>query len=189
MQASCSSPSFLHQQTTPNQTKTRQQPAQHLTANIPQWPPRQTRRCSSSPSPSLRTCTRTRPPRRRPWCRVADLRGDPAAALAAPCTEVFSMFGTSAAFLDDRLAPFVAEIDRGRLLGYRGSAYGQLEALMHHGDVVSPEGRALVALIGWDSKDAHLAQRGDGKLIDKHIHYVREDRKSVDMYHVDLTQL
>ncbi|KAM4059668.1 Dimeric alpha-beta barrel [Hirsutella rhossiliensis] len=121
--------------------------------------------------------------------RAPALRGDALAALAAPCTEVFSAYGAAQSFLDDRMTPFADNVDAGRLPGYRGSAYGRFDRLLHHGSLASPDGIVVVILIGWDSKDAHMAQRGEGKLIDQHIHYVREDRESVDLYHVSLTKL
>ncbi|PNY28151.1 Uncharacterized protein TCAP_01916 [Tolypocladium capitatum] len=116
------------------------------------------------------------------------LRGDVGAALDAPCTEVFTAYGTADGFLESRMAPFAANVDAGRLPGHHGSAFGQLDILTQHG-VTAPDGNKLAIILGWDTKEAHLAQRGDGKLIDNNIHYLRDDRQSVDLYHVKLTKL
>lgn len=105
-------------------------------------------------------------------CAVADsylfyrapaLRGDALAALAAPCTEVFSAHGAAESFLDHRVQPFAEAVDAGRLPGYRGSAYGRFHRISHHGSLPARDGIVVIMLIGWESKDAHLAQRGEGK--------------------------
>ncbi|KND90129.1 hypothetical protein TOPH_05241 [Tolypocladium ophioglossoides CBS 100239] len=116
------------------------------------------------------------------------LRGDVGAALNAPCTEVFTAYGATDGFLESRMKPFAANVAAGHLPGHHGSAFGQFEVLTQDG-VIAPDGNTVSMILGWDTKEAHLAQRGDGKLIDNNVHYVREDRQSVDMYHVKLTKL
>ena len=90
------------------------------------------------------------------------LRGNLAAALDAPCTEVFTAYGASDSFLDARLMPFASAIANARLLGHHGSAYGRFDLVAQHG-VDAPHGITVSLLIGWDTKAAHMAQRGEGK--------------------------
>ncbi|KAJ6445845.1 dimeric alpha-beta barrel [Purpureocillium lavendulum] len=116
------------------------------------------------------------------------LRGDAAAALAAPCTEVFTAYGCSPDWLDARMKPFANNVNAARLGGLHGSAYGQFD-LLAQGGVEAPAGITVSFILGWDSKATHMGHRGEGKLIDNNIHYVRDDRKSVDMYHVMLKRL
>ncbi|PHH72395.1 hypothetical protein CDD83_4983 [Cordyceps sp. RAO-2017] len=83
------------------------------------------------------------------------------------------------------MAPFAATFDPALLAGFHAVAYGPLRFLAGP----APDGAAAVMLLGWDSREAHLAHKGDGKHIDKHIHHVRQDRESVDVYHVSLSEL
>ncbi|UNI21033.1 hypothetical protein JDV02_007063 [Purpureocillium takamizusanense] len=106
--------------------------------------------------------------------------GDVAAALGAPCTEVFTAYGASPDWLDARMKPFAAAVSAAHLQGYHGSAYGQFDLLAQAG-VEAPAGITISFILGWDSKAAHLSHRGEGKLIDNNLHYVNSDRKSTDM--------
>ncbi|KAK9439268.1 uncharacterized protein G6M90_00g098330 [Metarhizium brunneum] len=116
------------------------------------------------------------------------VRGSLSATLNAPCTEVFTAYGTSDTWLEMRMKPFADNVDAANLPGHHGSFYGQYDVLMHDSHDV-PEGTTVSMMLGWDSKEAHLAERGEGKVIDKNIHYTREERRSVDMYHVKLNRL
>ncbi|QUC18335.1 uncharacterized protein UV8b_02576 [Ustilaginoidea virens] len=118
----------------------------------------------------------------------ANVRGSLSAALNAPCTEVFTAYGASDTWLEMRMKPFAAGVDAASPPAYHGSFYGEYDVLMHDAPA-PPAGNTVGILLGWDSKEAHLAQRGEGKAIDQNIHYVREERKSVDMYHVNLKRL
>jgi quinol monooxygenase YgiN len=154
------------------------------------------------------------------------VRGSLSATLNAPCTEVFTAYGTSDTWLEMRMKPFAENVDAGSLAGHHGSFYGQYDVLMHDTPNV-PEGNTVSMMLGWDSKEAHLAERGQGKckssslastsalcatttsctipplfqllwharitrktlqdiltqclVIDKNIHFIRDERKSVDM--------
>ncbi|EXV02682.1 AMB domain protein [Metarhizium robertsii] len=110
------------------------------------------------------------------------VRGSLSATLNAPCTEVFTAYGTSDTWLEMRMKPFADNVDAANLPGHHGSFYGQYDVLMHDSHDV-PEGTTVSMMLGWDSKEAHLAERGEGKVIDKNIHYTREERRSVDMPH------
>lgn len=118
----------------------------------------------------------------------AHVRGSLSAALNAPCTEVFSAYGTADNWLEMRMKPFATNVDAANLAGYHGSFYGQYDVLMHDSHN-PPEGNTVSMILGWDSKEAHLAERGEGKEIDNNMRHVREERKSTDMYHVNLKRL
>ena len=90
------------------------------------------------------------------------LRGDAAAALGAPCTEVFTAYGATSDWLDARMKPFANNVSAGRLEGLHGSAYGQFD-LLTQGGVEAPAGITVSFILGWDSKAVHLSHRGEGK--------------------------
>lgn len=87
--------------------------------------------------------------------------GNLQAALSAPCTEFFSAYGVDIDFCEKGMKPFAEGVDKGGVPNYHGSAYGEFEnsnPLRDH-----PSGPSVAIVLGWDSKEAHLAQRGDGK--------------------------
>lgn len=60
------------------------------------------------------------------------------------------------------MKPFAENVDSAKLPGHHGSFYGQYDVLMH--DTPNPpEGNTVSMMLGWDSKEAHLAERGEGK--------------------------
>ena len=75
------------------------------------------------------------------------------AALGAPCTEVFTAFGTGAGF-SENMGNFVKGMDAASPAGYHGTGWGEVVQ-----DIETPGGKkapaALMAL-GWDSMDVHL---------------------------------
>lgn len=91
--------------------------------------------------------------------RVSDGSANLDAALGAPCTEVFTCYGVDEGFLDGHMKPFADGVEAGKPLGFHGSAYGEFEQERED----KPTGPAVRILLGWDSKEAHLAQRGEGK--------------------------
>lgn len=81
-----------------------------------------------------------------------------AAALDAPCTEVFTGSGTEPAFAD-AVGAFKAAVDAEAPPGYHGAAVCDSGA-SGDGD---GSGRVVKLVIGWDSREAHLeakAQKG-----------------------------
>ncbi|KAI9171592.1 hypothetical protein HJFPF1_01078 [Paramyrothecium foliicola] len=114
--------------------------------------------------------------------------GDVAGVLASPCVECFTAYGVEDGWLRDHMAPFAKAVVGGKLPGHHGFAYGQFEQPAEHG-FGFPAGTAVRGLLGWDTVDAHLSQRGEGKLIDNNIHYVRTAQKQLSMFHVYLTQM
>jgi quinol monooxygenase YgiN len=118
------------------------------------------------------------------------IRGDTARVLAAPCVECFTAHGVDPAedWLGARLAPFAAAVTDGNVPGNHGIAYGVFEQPADSGFDLAG-GPAARGLLGWDTVEAHLAARGEGKLIDDNIHHVRGNRKQVDMFHVYLTEM
>ncbi|RCI15610.1 hypothetical protein L249_3432 [Ophiocordyceps polyrhachis-furcata BCC 54312] len=128
---------------------------------------------------------------KRDVIRRLSLAGRPVDALSAPCTEVFFALGTDGDFVHGRLKPFVEALEAEAMHGFHASAWGPLELVACHGDEQQPPSSdasaAAAMLIGWDSKEAHLAHRGDGKAIDRHIQIVRDGRKAVEVCHVKMT--
>jgi quinol monooxygenase YgiN len=84
----------------------------------------------------------------------ATLTHDATAALSAPCTEVVTAYDIEPVFMDNTQL-FVERIE-GKLPGCHGCAYGQVS--FAKGD---EENSAVAKLIiGWDSKEVHLAAKG-----------------------------
>lgn len=101
---------------------------------------------------------KTLPPRHAPF-KVTAAGGSFEAPLEAPTTEVFSCYGVEDGFLERNLRPFAEGLDGGAIPGYHGLAYG---GYVSQGGG-QPEGDTTGLFIGWDSKEAHLAQRGEDK--------------------------
>lgn len=83
---------------------------------------------------------------------------EPAAALGAPCTEVFVAYGVEPGFAA-KTAEFAAGLSRDAVAGYHGNAYGEITTPL----AVGPDGEkgpAVTLLLGWDSKEAHLDAKG-----------------------------
>lgn len=116
------------------------------------------RDAASSRPPTLDS---TLPDSRSLAITLPGVRGNLAAALDAPCTEVFTCHGVDDGFLDANMKPFAKGVDEGRPDGFHGLAYGEFDQPAAGGDL--PAGPAVRILLGWDSKEAHLAQRGEGK--------------------------
>ncbi|KAJ4163293.1 hypothetical protein LMH87_005032 [Akanthomyces muscarius] len=119
----------------------------------------------------------------------AYLHGSIAASLNSPCTEIVTALDADPGFVEDRLKPFTRLFDREPgVPGYHALSYGQWLPVVHDG-VAPPVGLSAGMLIGWDSKEAHFAQRGEGMLIDRYIHHIRGGRKTLGLYHVNFTRL
>ncbi|PTB67127.1 hypothetical protein BBK36DRAFT_1159067 [Trichoderma citrinoviride] len=118
-----------------------------------------------------------------------DSGGDPAVPLEAPCTEIFTSFGAEDDYLENRLKPFAKAIASADPPGLVGAGFADEFAPVRHVGVDEPKAKISVLLQGWNSKADHEAQKGDGKVIDKHIHLVRSGRKSVSLFHVHFEKL
>lgn len=92
----------------------------------------------------------------------AFLHGSASAALASPCTEVFTAFAADPDFLDHRMRPFSKCFDPETMPGFRAAAFGQWRPVVYE-NAPLPVGNTVAMILGWDSKEAHLAQRGEGK--------------------------
>ncbi|KAF6798838.1 hypothetical protein CSOJ01_12601 [Colletotrichum sojae] len=112
---------------------------------------------------------------------------DPAAALGAPCTEVFVAYGVDADFAG-KTAEFAAGLSTGPVAGYHGNAYGEITTPLAVGDD-GEKGPAVTLLLGWDSKEAHLDAKGKPGPISDNIHLLRSGRKDISMYHVNLERV
>jgi len=79
-----------------------------------------------------------------------------AGALDAPCTEVFTAYGAEPAF-PAATAAFAAKVAAEPPAAFRGAA------VCDSGDDVDAadrRGRVVKLLVGWDSREAHLAAKG-----------------------------
>ena len=128
----------------------------------------------------------------------AYLHGSIAASLNRPCTEIVTALDADPGFVEDRLKPFTRLFDREPgVPGYHALSYGQWLPVVHDG-VAPPVGLSAGMLIGWDSKEAHFAQRGEGMrellfptltivslltglVIDRYIHHIRGGRKTLGL--------
>lgn len=135
----------------------------------------------------------------------AFMGGNIAASLNSPCTEVVTAFDAEPNFLQDRIKPFSRLFEREYIQGYHSLCYGQWLPVIYDG-VSPPVGHSAGLFLGWESKEAHLSQRGEGMrtfflpvlffpdpftdyfpAIDRNIHYIRDGRKSLGV--VSNTQL
>ncbi|KAG6040479.1 hypothetical protein E4U41_000422 [Claviceps citrina] len=118
----------------------------------------------------------------------AHARENLSVALNAPCTEVFTAYSTSDSGLEMRMKPVAANVDAASPPGHDGSFHGQYDVLMHDSPR-PPEGDMVSMIHGWNSKEAHLAEKGGDRVIDSNTHRVSKQSKSIDMYHVKLKRL
>ncbi|KAK0729362.1 hypothetical protein B0T21DRAFT_385435 [Apiosordaria backusii] len=105
------------------------------------------------------------------------------AVLKAPCTEVFTAFGTEEGF-DEQVGRFVAAIEGNKPEGYKGAAFGADVKVDGNG-----EERSVRMVIGWVSKEAHVEAKGKPGAIQEHIGELRTKRKAVDLFHVNFKEL
>jgi quinol monooxygenase YgiN len=124
-------------------------------------------------------------PPRQPPTNIRFTGGTVDTALDAPVTEVFSCYAVDDGFLDANLKTFAQALDSAGIPSYHGYAFGSF----HYEAPDQPKGEATRLLIGWDSKEAHLAQKGEGKPLEDIIHHVRSGRQAADMFHVPLTRI
>jgi heme-degrading monooxygenase HmoA len=75
-------------------------------------------------------------------------------------------------------------LDEGKPEGYLGHAYGEtVEDVKKHADQAKEdvkEAKALVLLIGWESKEIHMKFR-ESELFKEQIHLVREKQGGVEL--------
>jgi len=103
----------------------------------------------------------------------------PSILTKAPCVEVATLYNAHEG-LGDNVEKFKSAMDEGMPEGYYGSAFGEVVE-----DVVRPKegavkGRALVLLLGWESKEAHIKFR-DTELFKKNIGLLREKNGGAEM--------
>ncbi|TDZ25856.1 hypothetical protein Cob_v000965 [Colletotrichum orbiculare MAFF 240422] len=115
---------------------------------------------------------------------------DPAAVLAAPCTEVFIAYGAEPGFVG-QTEDFARGLGGapGPVPGFHGHAYGEVSTPLGFGADGDQQGPAVTLLLGWDSKEAHMEAKGKPGPISDNIHLLRTGRKDIAMYHVNLEQV
>jgi quinol monooxygenase YgiN len=82
------------------------------------------------------------------------LEGSPEKALDVPCTEVLTAYGVEPAFIG-QCRDFIVKLDAGKLAGYHGYGLGEVHQDIAK-DSAGEKGPAVILIIGWDSKEAHL---------------------------------
>ncbi|KAK4195174.1 hypothetical protein QBC40DRAFT_316912 [Triangularia verruculosa] len=104
--------------------------------------------------------------------------------LKAPCTEVFTAFGTEEGF-EEQVGRFVTAVDENKPEGYKGADYG--------GEVKVVDGeegeKSVRMVIGWVSKEAHVEAKGKPGAIQENIGELRTKREGVDLFHVNFKEL
>lgn len=60
------------------------------------------------------------------------------------------------------MRPFSKCFDPETMPGFRAAAFGQWRPVVYE-NAPLPVGNTVAMILGWDSKEAHLAQRGEGK--------------------------
>ena len=107
----------------------------------------------------------------------------------APCMEVATFHDVEPGFLGN-VEKIVAALEKGKPKGYHGALYGEvMEKIVRHKDVGKEgvkEGSAVVAMLGWDSKEAHLAFR-ETELFKENIWLLREKTGGAEVGHVPFT--
>jgi len=103
-----------------------------------------------------------------------------------PCTE-FATFFKCEESLVENIAKFAKILEEGKPDGFIGVAYGKVvEKAVKHKDI-GQEGveasDAVVLLIGWESKEKHLAFR-DTDLFKESVYLLREKNGGAEVFHV-----
>ncbi|KAH6898791.1 hypothetical protein B0T10DRAFT_119763 [Thelonectria olida] len=119
---------------------------------------------------------------------TVDFTHNPDAALTAPVTEVCTCWGADEKFHEERMYPFADPVDAFGLTGYHGMGRAEFDQPAHP-DPSAIEGHASRIILGWDSKDAHMAHKGTDSIIDKHVHLLLSRNKGLEMYHVPLKKI
>ena len=104
----------------------------------------------------------------------------------APVVE-FAIFYDVEPTMLSNVENFAAALEKGKPKGFHGIVYGEvMEKIVRPKDVgkedVKP-GSAIVGMLGWDSKDAHLAFR-ETELFKKNIGLLRENNGGAEIGHV-----
>jgi len=96
----------------------------------------------------------------------------------APCTEVATFYNVTTEFAS-RVQAFVEAVEEGKPDGYLGFSHGPVveEIAKMEGDT---KGNAHVLLMGWESKEKHMAFR-ETTLFKENIPLLREGHGGVNM--------
>jgi quinol monooxygenase YgiN len=81
------------------------------------------------------------------------------AALTAPVTEVCTCWGVDEKFHEERMHAFADPVDAFGLSGYYGMGRAEFDQPVHP-DASVVDGHASRIILGWDSKEAHMAHKG-----------------------------
>jgi hypothetical protein len=108
----------------------------------------------------------------------------------APCIEFVTFFSTSPDFLAnvEKFAD-VLEKNKGKIDGYLGYSYGEsVEEVVKHAEQNTAEtkAKAITALLGWESREKHLAFR-ETEVFRENIGLLRENNRGAEMFHIPFT--
>ncbi|GAB7351373.1 hypothetical protein MBLNU459_g2055t1 [Dothideomycetes sp. NU459] len=107
------------------------------------------------------------------------------AATSAPVTEVatFYLESKSSSF-ESNIAKFEKAIGDGSVEGFLGTSSGWgAEDVEHDKLGAGNKGKALVLVVGWQSKDAHMAYR-ETEHFKNNVALLRDGPKHIEMHHV-----
>lgn len=105
---------------------------------------------------------------------------------SAQVTEVVTFYDAEPGLLQNA-EKFAAALEKGKPKGFHGVVYGKvMEKIVRHADIGKEDvktGEAVVLMIGWDSKEIHLAFR-DTDLFKENIRLLRENNSGAELFHV-----
>jgi hypothetical protein len=111
-----------------------------------------------------------------------------AGVFTAPTTEVATGYGAEEGY-EKNMRRFAELLDgelKGKDAAYHGIAVGATV-----GDISKEEGgekgKAVMLVVGWDSREAHLKRKDEGVIPDN-IHLIRGLRKDMGMWHVSFKE-
>jgi heme-degrading monooxygenase HmoA len=104
----------------------------------------------------------------------------------APVTEVATFHDAEPGMLEN-VEKVATTLEKNKPEGFHGAIYGKvIEEIVRHKDAGKKDvegGEAVVLLIGWDSKEAHLKFR-ETELFKENIWLLREKNGGSEMFHV-----
>ncbi|KAH8602814.1 hypothetical protein B0O99DRAFT_604388 [Bisporella sp. PMI_857] len=110
----------------------------------------------------------------------------PALLTDAPVIEVVTFYDTEPGF-HAAAQEFGRQLQGGKVDGYFGNVDGEVVERVRRRSGDGAEGPAVVLLIGWESKEAHLRFR-ETPLFAEHVGLLRKGNGGVEMVHVKFTK-
>ncbi|CAI4216758.1 unnamed protein product [Parascedosporium putredinis] len=105
------------------------------------------------------------------------LEGTLETALDVPCTEFVTAYGVEPTFIG-RCREFITKVDASHLEGYHGYAFGEVDQHIAK-DAKGQKAPAVILIVGWDSKEAHIEAKAKPGPIGENIHLIRTAREDL----------